>query len=60
MAKNDKPAAEAAEKKNVVKTPPGGYRGIGRLRKAMNLSIDVPLQTLCDDAAAEIEQLRLK
>ena len=60
MAKNDKPVAEAAEKKDVSKAPPGGYRGIARLRKAVGLSIGVPIETLCDDAAAEIEQLRLR
>jgi len=60
MVRNDKTAAEAAEKKDIPKAPPGGYRGIARLRKALDLSIGVPIETLCDDAAAEIEQLRLK
>jgi hypothetical protein len=60
MAKNEKPAATAAEKKDADKAPPGGYRGVARLRKALGLSIGVPVETLCDDAAAEIEGLRLK
>lgn len=60
MARNEKPAAEAVEKKEAPKTPPGGYRGVARLRRVMNLSIDVAIDKLCDEAAAEIEQLRTR
>lgn len=60
MAKTDKPAGEPAETKDAPKGPPGGFRGSARLRRAMNLSIGVPIETLCDDAAQEIERLRLR
>ncbi len=60
MGKTDKPAVEAVEKKEAQKAPPGGYRGVARLRRAMNVSIDVAIDKLCDEAAAEIEKSRVK
>lgn len=35
-------------------------RGVTRLREALELSADVPVEQVCEDAAVEIETLRTK
>lgn len=58
MAKNERTAAHAVEEGKEPAAQQEGLRGVSRLRKTMRLSMEVPVERLCDDAAQEIETLR--
>lgn len=71
--KKIKPAPEESQPQPKIKPPgvirPGGHGphspvdqpfGVEKLRRTLQLSDNVPLDRLCEDAAAEIENLRSK
>ncbi len=52
------PAAVAVAHVHGPRKPRGGVFGVDRLRQVMSASAELRTETLCDDAASELEKLR--